>query len=197
MPWIPSQVPKPGSDVGQDPLSETGVVGWGHRGRGDCPSRDVALGLSPPGAYRIEEHTARAGRADRESGAGGARNVHGAAAVPGGAWAGLLRGCGAATGGGSFERGGSHPPRVVALRTATALDPGHRHLNQARGGAGPVTHAQKPRRKRKWWAVCWIPGSVLNPMAAERDSDSTEPPGSKALLDAVLRTLYDLGERSF
>ncbi|XP_028623556.1 uncharacterized protein C1orf131 homolog [Grammomys surdaster] len=31
-------------------------------------------------------------------------------------------------------------------------------------------------------------------MAAERDSDSTEPPGSEALLDAVLRTLYDLGE---
>ncbi|XP_034378121.1 40S small subunit processome assembly factor 1 [Arvicanthis niloticus] len=31
-------------------------------------------------------------------------------------------------------------------------------------------------------------------MAAERDSDSPEPPGSEALLDAVLRTLYDLGE---
>lgn len=31
-------------------------------------------------------------------------------------------------------------------------------------------------------------------MAAERESDSTEPPGSEALLDAVLRTLYDLGE---
>lgn len=149
MPWIPSQVPKPCSDV-QDPLSETeswsGDTGVG----GDCPSRDVALGLGPPGAYRIEEHTARAGRADRESGAGGARNVHGAVAVPGGAWADLLRGCGAAAGGGSFERGGSHPPRVVALPTATARDPGHRHLNQARGRAGPVTHARKPRRKRKW-----------------------------------------------
>lgn len=101
----------------------------GHKGRGNCPSRDVALGLGPPGAYRIEEHTARAGRADRESGAGGARNIHGAAAVPGGAWAGLLRFCGAAAGGGSFERGGSHTPRTVALRTATARDPGHRHLN--------------------------------------------------------------------
>lgn len=33
-------------------------------------------------------------------------------------------------------------------------------------------------------------------MAAEHDSDSVEPPGSEALLDAVLRTLYDLGERS-
>ncbi|GAB1293804.1 Uncharacterized protein C1orf131 homolog [Apodemus speciosus] len=31
-------------------------------------------------------------------------------------------------------------------------------------------------------------------MAAEQDSESTEPPGSEALLDAVLRTLYDLGE---
>ncbi|XP_052022604.1 uncharacterized protein C1orf131 homolog isoform X2 [Apodemus sylvaticus] len=31
-------------------------------------------------------------------------------------------------------------------------------------------------------------------MAAEQDSDSTEPAGSEALLDAVLRTLYDLGE---
>ncbi|KAL6088523.1 hypothetical protein STEG23_024796, partial [Scotinomys teguina] len=31
-------------------------------------------------------------------------------------------------------------------------------------------------------------------MAAERDSDSTETPGSETLLDAVLRTLYDLGE---
>ncbi|XP_038168399.1 uncharacterized protein C1orf131 homolog [Arvicola amphibius] len=30
--------------------------------------------------------------------------------------------------------------------------------------------------------------------AAERESDSTEPPGSETLLDAVLRTLYDLGE---
>lgn len=38
--------------------------------------------------------------------------------------------------------------------------------------------------------------SVLIPMAAEHDSDSVEPPGSEALLDAVLRTLYDLGERS-
>lgn len=133
MPWIPSQVPKPCSDVGQDPLSDTGVMSWGHRGQGDCPSRDVVLGLGPPGAYRIEEHTARAGRADRESGAGGARNVHGAATVPGGAWTGLLHGCGAAAGGGSFERGGSHRPRAVALRTATTRDAGHRHLNQARG----------------------------------------------------------------
>ncbi|CAH7042541.1 2810004N23Rik [Phodopus roborovskii] len=31
-------------------------------------------------------------------------------------------------------------------------------------------------------------------MAEERDSDSTEPQGSETLLDAVLRTLYDLGE---
>ncbi|XP_021075609.1 uncharacterized protein C1orf131 homolog [Mus pahari] len=31
-------------------------------------------------------------------------------------------------------------------------------------------------------------------MAAEHGSDSVEPPGSEALLDAVLRTLYDLGE---
>ncbi|OBS82536.1 hypothetical protein A6R68_23475 [Neotoma lepida] len=31
-------------------------------------------------------------------------------------------------------------------------------------------------------------------MAAERESDSTEPSGSETLLDAVLRTLYDLGE---
>lgn len=60
--------------------------------------------------------------------------------------------------------------------------------------AGPVTHAQKPRRKRKWWAVCWLLGSVLIPMEAERESDSAELPGSEALLDAVLRTLYDLGE---
>lgn len=120
----------------------------------------VALGLGPPGAYRIEEHTARAGRADRESGAGGARNIHGAAAVPGGAWAGLLQGYGVAAGGGSFERGGSHTPRTVALRTATALDPEYRHLNQARGRAGPVTHAQKSHRKRKWLAVCWIWVSV-------------------------------------
>lgn len=35
---------------------------------------------------------------------------------------------------------------------------------------------------------------MLIPMAAEHDSDSVEPPGSEALLDAVLRTLYDLGE---
>ncbi|XP_027260621.1 uncharacterized protein C1orf131 homolog [Cricetulus griseus] len=31
-------------------------------------------------------------------------------------------------------------------------------------------------------------------MAEERESDSTEPAGSETLLDAVLRTLYDLGE---
>uniref|UniRef100_A0A8C8VWP6 RIKEN cDNA 2810004N23 gene n=1 Tax=Peromyscus maniculatus bairdii TaxID=230844 RepID=A0A8C8VWP6_PERMB len=31
-------------------------------------------------------------------------------------------------------------------------------------------------------------------MAAERESDSTEPPGSETLLNAVLRNLYDLGE---
>ncbi|XP_051024937.1 uncharacterized protein C1orf131 homolog [Acomys russatus] len=31
-------------------------------------------------------------------------------------------------------------------------------------------------------------------MAAERESESAEPPGSETLLDAVLRTLYDLGE---
>lgn len=30
--------------------------------------------------------------------------------------------------------------------------------------------------------------------AAERESDSAEPPGSETLLDEVLRTLYDLGE---
>lgn len=30
--------------------------------------------------------------------------------------------------------------------------------------------------------------------AAERESDSAEPLGSETLLDAVLRTLYDLGE---
>ncbi|XP_057609837.1 uncharacterized protein C1orf131 homolog [Chionomys nivalis] len=30
--------------------------------------------------------------------------------------------------------------------------------------------------------------------AAERESDTTEPPGSETLLDEVLRTLYDLGE---
>lgn len=36
---------------------------------------------------------------------------------------------------------------------------------------------------------------MLIPMAEERESDSTEPAGSETLLDAVLRTLYDLGER--
>lgn len=35
---------------------------------------------------------------------------------------------------------------------------------------------------------------MLIPMEAERESDSAELPGSEALLDAVLRTLYDLGE---
>lgn len=59
-----------------------------------------------------------------------------------------------------------------------------------------MTHAQKPRRKRKWWAVGGIRWSLQIPMAAEHDSNSVEPPGSEALLDAVLRTLYDLGERS-
>lgn len=86
-------------------------------------------------------HSAGASRADREAGAG-VRNVHGAAAVPGGAWARLLRGCGAAAGGGSSERGGPNPPRAVALSTATARDPGHRHLNQDGGRAGPPEHAQ-------------------------------------------------------
>lgn len=73
--------------------------------------------------------------------------------------------------------------------------PGTAILTRPEARAGPVTHAQKPRRKRKWWAVCWLLGSVLIPMAAERESDSAELPGSEALLDAVLRTLYDLGER--
>lgn len=72
--------------------------------------------------------------------------------------------------------------------------PGTAILTRPEARAGPVTHAQKPRRKRKWWAVCWLLGSVLIPMAAERESDSAELPGSEALLDAVLRTLYDLGE---
>lgn len=158
MPWIPSHVP---NWVRTRSLRQARVVGWGHRDRGGTVlPATLPWALVLPGAYRIEEHTARAGRADRESGAGGARNVHGAAAVPGGAWAGLLHRCSAAAGGGSFARGGSRLPRTVALRTATARDPGHRHLNQARGRAGTVTHAQKPRRKRKWWALGGIWGGL-------------------------------------
>lgn len=110
----------------------------------------------PRGAYRVDEHSAGAGRADREAGAGRARNVHGAAAVPGGAWACLLRGCGAAAGGGSFERGGSKPPRAVALRTATARDTGRRHLSQDGGRAGPPAEHAQERRKRKCRLVGWI-----------------------------------------
>lgn len=107
----------------------------------------------PRGAYRVDEHSAGAGRADREAGAGRVRNVHGAAAVPGGAWACLLCGCGAAAGGGSFERGGSKPPRAVALRTATALDLGRRHLSQDGGRSGPPAEHAQERRKRKYRLV--------------------------------------------
>ncbi|CAO2609397.1 Uncharacterized protein C1orf131 homolog [Lemmus lemmus] len=39
-----------------------------------------------------------------------------------------------------------------------------------------------------------MPMAAAAAAAAERDSDSAEPPGSETLLDAVLRTLYDLGE---
>lgn len=60
---------------------------WEQESRGAVLPRDVAPSLGPPGAYRIEKHRAEAGRADREAGTGGARNVHGATAVPGGAWA--------------------------------------------------------------------------------------------------------------
>lgn len=62
-------------------------MGWEQESRGAVLPRDVAPSLGPPGAYRIEKHRAEAGRADREAGTGGARNVHGATAVPGGAWA--------------------------------------------------------------------------------------------------------------
>lgn len=72
--------------------------------------------------------------------------------------------------------------------------PGAAILTRTEAAQGPVEHAQE-RRKRKWWVVGWIWRSVQSPMAAERESDSTEPPGSETLLDAVLRNLYDLGER--
>lgn len=72
--------------------------------------------------------------------------------------------------------------------------PGAAILTRTEAAQGPVEHAQE-RRKRKWWVVGWIWRSVQSPMAAERESDSTEPPGSETLLNAVLRNLYDLGER--
>ncbi|XP_037062251.1 uncharacterized protein C1orf131 homolog isoform X2 [Peromyscus leucopus] len=71
--------------------------------------------------------------------------------------------------------------------------PGAAILTRTEAAQGPVEHAQE-RRKRKWWIVGWIWRSVQSPMAAERESDSTEPPSSETLLDAVLRNLYDLGE---
>ncbi|XP_076428449.1 40S small subunit processome assembly factor 1 isoform X2 [Peromyscus maniculatus bairdii] len=71
--------------------------------------------------------------------------------------------------------------------------PGAAILTRTEAAQGPVEHAQE-RRKRKWWVVGWIWRSVQSPMAAERESDSTEPPGSETLLNAVLRNLYDLGE---
>lgn len=144
--WIPSQVPKFCTEGRQDPFSKTEAGGWGGlQGSGGAVlSRDVARASVPRGAYRVDEHSAGAGRADREAGAGRIRNVHGAAAVPGGAWACLLRGCGAAAGGGSFERGGSKPPRAVALRTATARDPGRRHLSQDGGRSGPPAEHAAP-----------------------------------------------------
>lgn len=112
-------------------------------GRSEGPLLGPVPGLISLGAYRVKAHdSAGTGGADGETGVRRTGRIHGAVAVPGGAWDATLGDGSVASGGGSSAQGGPTSPKAAAPSATAPQGPGRRHLTQDGSRAGTWARAQ-------------------------------------------------------